>query len=222
MKFVDLLLDITLCLLIGYLGVLVYDFAHLAQRMKRAPAAFELTPQNSTGIVRILRGKETICTGTVVDDKTVITAGHCVAMETPFGMIINPDPIEVRANDNVPRRTFGKIHTISPQMDSAVLHGNFRPYSKFQLIDNIAVLSSLRDKTKKFLACGYPLSGDLYCTVVTYEDLFNFMWSVKGQLLPGMSGGPVLAPNGAIIGINDAVTGNTSIVSPIYNITKGF
>lgn len=218
---IDKLLAGTLVLLIAFLGILVHDA--LALRKRHAPKPpYPLTAEKATGIVRLLNGRHTTCTGSVVNDTTVITAGHCVAEETMMGIIVNPNPIEVRANDNIPRGTYGRVHSVSTQLDTAVIHGNFKPYAKFDVIDDIGTIQGMRNSNTRLLACGYPLGGDLYCTIVTYKDLINFQYLVKGQLLPGMSGGPVIAPDGSIIGINDAVTGNTSVISPTFNIKRGF
>lgn len=174
------------------------------------------------GVVRLMTPEgRTYCSGSVVNDSTVITAAHCVAQESMMGIEINKEPIEVRAEDGIARNTFGKVHYVSPQLDHAVLKGNFQTYNRFPIVDDIEELQRLR-KTTNLISCGYPMGGDLFCTHLNYTGPNFFMWSVNGVLIPGMSGGPVLTPDGRQIAINDAVTENTSVVSPIYNIHTGF
>lgn len=181
-----------------------------------------LPPQETGTIVRLVLDNNTYCSGAVVSDEVVITAGHCVITEIPFlGVSMNTNPIEIRASDNVPRQTYGKAIYYSPQLDHAIIKGNFSIYKKFKFIDDPAILTKIKDLRVPFTACGYPMGGELFCTVVTFNRTSLFMWKVNGILIPGMSGGPVLLPDGTEIGINDAVDEDGSIISPLYNIHRG-
>lgn len=211
----------TVCIL-GIGATLFSKAAHQPIGNIKENTVYTLPTTGVGGIVRLTNQGRTYCTGSVVNNTTVITAAHCVATDSPIGIIINTGPIEVRSDDNRPHNTFGKVRSLSMQLDQAVLHGNFAIYNKLDLIDDVATLQRHRNHEEPLLACGYALGGKLYCNKVTYHDLNNFMWSVDGVLLPGMSGGPVLTPDGSIIGINDAVSGNKSIISPTYNIRGGF
>jgi len=206
------------------LGLLLVDVTYIAYRVgyrQRSVAAPR--PTLLDGVVRLVTEEgRTYCSGSVVDDTTVITAGHCVIRQTFEGPALSAAPIEVRADDGVARNTFGKVNYFSPQLDQAVLKGNFSIYKKFKIIDNVAELTALRNRTTDLVACGYPMGGALHCSVLNYLYPDNFMWAVKGVLIPGMSGGPVFMPDGSQIAINDAVSGENSIVSPIYNIHQGF
>jgi hypothetical protein len=143
-------------------------------------------------------------------------------MDVPFvGTIVNEDPIEVRAADGASRGTYGRVAYVTTQLDHAVLKGNFSIYKKLPFIDDVNTITDLRNPRTNFVACGYPMGGELFCTIVNYNGTNFFMWSVDGVLLPGMSGGPFMTPDGTQIGINDAVNENNSIISPIYNIHGG-
>ena len=43
------------------------------------------------------------------------------------------------------------------------------------------------------------------------------MWILKGELLPGMSEGPMMMDDGTVIAINDAVENEFSVVVPLFN-----
>lgn len=168
----------------------------------------------------VLPDGRTFCSGSVVSNTIAITAGHCVTEETPFGVAVNPNPIEIRGSDNISRKTFGNVIYVVPQLDFALLRGNFDVYTKFKMIDDVQSILDVRDG-KPFFSCGYPLGGDLFCTKLKYKSTEMFMWSVEGVLIPGMSGGPVMTQDGHQFGINDAVDGDHAVISPIYNIMRG-
>jgi hypothetical protein len=192
------------------------------------PPAMTVVPSAASkkklgGVVRLMTPEgHTYCSGSVVNNTTIITAGHCVLDESPMGVSVKSDPIEVRAEDGIARGTYGRVHYLAPQLDQAVLKGNFRIYTKFNYTDDIGAIDKLRDMKTNFIACGYPMGGSLFCNTLNYVGPAYFMWQMRGLLLPGMSGGPVVTPDGKQIAINDAVTESSSVVSPIYNIHAGF
>lgn len=176
----------------------------------------------NSSIVRLVNDGRTFCTGTVINEHTVLTAAHCVIVETPFGAMLNPGPIEIRANDNLPRGSFAAPYYATPQMDQALLKGDFKGFTVRPYITNVQELTTLHPVGKKFISCGYPLGGDMFCNNTYYQDLTHFMWTVNGVLLPGMSGGPTMLEDGTVIAVNVAVGETFSIVSPIYNLESNF
>jgi hypothetical protein len=179
-------------------------------------------PPRLNPIVRLVRDNRTFCTGTVVDAYTIITAAHCVAQQSLFEMSINYEPIEIRAEDDRPIKVSARVYEVRMQLDQAILVGNFPMFEPKKIITDINELKELRVPGKKYMSCGYPLYGDLYCGETTYLHVTDFFISISGVLLPGMSGGPTMLPNGTMIAVNNAVTGDESIVSPIYNIDNIF
>ncbi len=173
-------------------------------------------------IVRLVKDGRTYCTGTVVSANLLITAAHCIMMETEFGSFPDDGPIDIRASDNKDINVTARMVFASPQMDQAMMTGDFRLFEPKKFISNPAALTAIKNKTIKanFTSCGYPLNGDLYCSETSFEKNDHFFWAVNGVLIPGMSGGPTMLPDGAVVAVNVAVSGELSIVSPIYNITK--
>lgn len=178
------------------------------------------TPDKYFSIVRLVNQGRTYCTGTVVSDNLIITAAHCVLVETPMGMMLRGDDIEIRPNTNVDVDVQAKVVYATPQMDQAMLTGDFSEFNHRKIITDPAILAKLGKSNKRFVSCGYPLNGDLYCNDMEFKDRNDFFWAVNGILIPGMSGGPTMLPNGDMVGVNVAVEKNNSIVSPIYNILK--
>ncbi len=174
-------------------------------------------------IVRLVFNGRTFCSGTVVDMHTIITAAHCVLSYIPLvGPALNTDPIEIRASDNKPLGVYAVAINASGQMDQAVLKGDFPMFEPRGFIADPGKLTVVRQQKSNFVTCGYPLYGDLFCTVTIYDNVDDFYWAVKGVLLPGMSGGPTMLPDGTVIAINSAVESDRSLVSPIYNINQMF
>src|ERR1700677_5060183 len=183
-------------------GGLVRDYYN----MRMAPG-----PEKYFSIVRLVQEGRTFCTGTVVSDDLIITAAHCVLIESPFGMTLRSDEIEIRPNTNVDVDVTAKVVYATPQMDQAMLMGDFSEFNHRKIITNPEALAKLGKANKKFVSCGYPLNGDLYCNDMEFKDRNDFFWAVNGVLIPGMSGGPTMLPNGDMVGVNVAVKKNNSI-----------
>ena len=170
-------------------------------------------------IVRLVMNNRTFCSGTVVSENLIITAAHCVLEETPLGLM-SRGSIEIRPDTNQDTGDMGAVTYATPQMDQAMLLGDFKDYKPRRMITEPEKLSDLRLKNTKFISCGFPLNGDLYCNETTFDKPEDFFWDVNGVLIPGMSGGPTMLPDGTVIAVNVAVHGDKSVISPIYNITK--
>lgn len=169
-------------------------------------------------IVRLTSEGRTFCSGTVINDTTIVTAAHCVTAQSLFGSTLSGETINIRQNANVDLGITAKATYADSKLDRALLTGDFSKLPKAKYLSNIKQLSALRIKDSSLVSCGYPLAGDLYCSEMTYLKLTNFMWLVHGLLLPGMSGGPTMLPDGTVVAVNTAVDEDNSIVSPLYNV----
>lgn len=172
-------------------------------------------------VVRLVRDGKTFCSGVVIDDSTILTAGHCLSLETPFGAyLMNPNPIEIRGPDNRPLAILARAAGLHPLLDRGILKGDFSSLPKSRYISDVEENVSHRVRGAKFIACGYPLGGELYCSNMVYLRDSGFLMEVLGVLIPGMSGGPVMLPDGRVIATNTSVAQETSQVSPIYGIDE--
>lgn len=175
-------------------------------------------------IVRLVRDGKTFCSGTVINAHTIVTAAHCILVPTPFGYyVLYPGPIEIRDKDDQPLGIIGQAYGASPQLDQGVLEGDFRNFRPRAFTADVKTLSSYRIPGAKFISCGYPQGAAFFCAEIQYSELSDFMWKTRGgTMLPGMSGGPVMLPDGTVIAVNVAVDGVKSVVSPIYNLNTLF
>lgn len=178
------------------------------------------SPKKYGSIVRIVRDGDTTCSGTVVSDHVVITAAHCILTVTPFGSFLELNGVEIRDQSNVPTDIMAHVVYATPQMDQAILVGDFTNFEHRSIITGFKPLTEIGSDGQKLVSCGYPLHGDLVCTPLVFKHKENFFWAVEGSLYPGMSGGPVMLPDGTVVAVNTAVEGQLSIVSPIYNLTR--
>ncbi len=168
-------------------------------------------------VVRLITNDgRTFCTGVVVSPNTVITAAHCIIEAVILGIPIFRSSFVTDSTFTVaPVAT--NITSASSQLDQATLHGNFSAFESRNVITDVATLNSKVEPGSSFVSCGYPLGGALFCSRQVYQGRINFMWLMKGVLLPGMSGGPMMLDDGTVIAINDAVQDDFSIVSPTFN-----
>lgn len=169
-------------------------------------------------IVRLTHDGRTFCTGTVIDEHTILTAAHCIVHEDLFGSVVDRSPIDIRTNENNPLGVYATPAWATMQMDQALLKGDFSAFEVRPYISDINKLITILKPGAKFTSCGYPLGGDLQCSSMVYVKPWIFMAAFKGVLLPGMSGGPTMLEDGTVVGTNDAGTEDYSIIVPTWNI----
>lgn len=156
-----------------------------------------------------------ICSGTVVSNKYVITAGHCITDREEGG--IDKDKVFVIQNSSKTISVDSKAVAMHPSMDYGLLMGDFTVFQKLEL-DPVSL--GFSGKLGPFVTCGFPLGGIDHCQAfpgplpfIGYQNAIG-----KVQLYPGMSGGPVMdLTTGYIVGINSAVGQDYSVFSPIVN-----
>lgn len=203
------LLKVSLVLIVVAMGLVVYSI--VAPSPVKDPTLYKKTG----AIVRLVYDDHTFCTGTIVSDHLLVTAAHCAAAQQAFGM-----PIEVRGQDNTPVGVYASINYASPQVDQAILVGDFTRFEHKRLHTNPDFLTAFGTKDRVLTSCGYPLNGDLYCSQTVFKKRYAFFWEVEGVLMPGMSGGPTMLSDGSVVAVNVAVEGPDSVVAPTYNLDK--
>jgi len=203
----------------------VFAFLVLIAAVSFTPISIKpAKPAKRDSIVRLVSETGgTFCSGVVIDDNTVITAAHCVIMQPlPFLPPMVRTGITLRNDDNIDLKTPVLTIRAWPQMDTAVLTGDFREFQHADYSGDVSYLLSVAHTGQKFKACGFPLGGKLYCSDLVFKGIRIFAWGAKGVLIPGMSGGPVFVCDYlgkcTVVAVNTAMNEDEAIVSPIYNI----
>jgi Trypsin len=183
-------------------------------------------PTNKLGsIVRLVDhdSGQTFCSGSVISDNLIVTAGHCLIQAGPFGLVsLKTEGIDIRTDENYNLNVSAKAVWITPQLDQGLLRGNFHRFEHRGIITDIHDILDTTKSRVPYVTCGYPMGGHLTCTYFQYERLDNFAWRGEGLLIPGMSGGPTMTKDGAIVGVNIAVDGPDALVSPVYNLDQEY
>lgn len=191
----------------------------LAPAPRRTAIVVDEPVDFTQSVVRLVNENRTFCSGTVVAPNVIVTAAHCLITTDEVGnQQINPNPIEIRTKNNRPLGVWARAVMVSPQMDQGLITGDFKKFVPRKFQSDVKSLIDQRLHNTNYISCGYPLGGSLVCTELKYLRMHNFMWAVDGILIPGMSGGPVMRPDGTVVAVNVAVSDEVAIISPIYNI----
>lgn len=195
---------------------LVFELCLLSFKLVIQSNTKDIYPPNAGSIVRLVIEERTYCSGTVIDDTTILTAAHCVVVtaQQPLTMA----RIEVRKADNAATGIFVSGASREARLDRAVLRGDFKSFQHSKYISDVGRSIASITVDSNYITCGYPLGGSLYCGKSTYLNNWDFMLAMQGVLIPGMSGGPTMLEDGTVIGINSAVLKDHILVAPTYNI----
>jgi S1-C subfamily serine protease len=167
------------------------------------------------------------CSGVVVSAGKILTAGHCVLAPNPFpGLIpdhISKKPIQIRTSDNIIVGVFAVPLNANSTTDIAVLVGDFTKFDIAEVEKDTLEIHNSFYKDKYIKACGFPYGGNFVCiTAVDTAKYSIYYGSYDGGLWPGMSGGPVFNKHGKIIGLNQAVSKDMNIYSPLVALEELF
>lgn len=172
------------------------------------PAMFKLTNEGRA-----------FCSATVLTKKLAITAAHCVLVQLPFGFTLN-DKLAAQslpAADGSTAATNVEVIDANPRADYALLKGDFSAFST--LVADDRPQSDILYHDYNLYTCGFPWGGTGVCYHITNPEKFVDQIKAKGQMIAGMSGGPVIDANtGIIYAVNTAVTDGYVVISPIINI----
>jgi len=153
------------------------------------------------------------CSGSVITDDRILTAAHCV-QGMPLGA-----KIEIRLEDGTAVDTYATEYIANGRADVAVIKGDFRLFKKMPYETDTQNIINSMTRSKHILLCGFPWGGKKICMETSEGIFYNFAFTFKSYLWPGMSGGPVIdEETGKIVGVNSAVNNDDAIVSPIVEI----
>lgn len=157
------------------------------------------------------------CSGTIVSDKYLATAAHCVQ-----DYLGNMSYIEVRDQHG---KSFNPIIIAlvagqDQRNDQAMLEGRFQEFDKMRMEHRPKpILNAFFRADNNIILCGYPYGGDLIC--LPFKNPRQYVFQIQGisSVYPGMSGGPVIdLHTNKVIAVNTAANESHVIVSPLTEI----
>lgn len=224
MKFVlENTLIAALILVIGFLGFNIVTGCSTAgkvQAVTKSGIDLMTNPGNVPGLVKLTTPEgRPFCSGFVVSNTQVVTAAHCVAQGTIFGVQVQQEvTIESIAKNFEKTIITAESKSVNLRQDSAIIIGDFSKFSKVKISTdpNADILAN----NYRLASCGFPYGGRPVCYTleqpVKMVDMIGFR---VGQMYAGMSGGPVIDLNtGTVYALNHAVAEGIVIVAPIVNL----
>ncbi len=173
--------------------------------------ASSLATQNELGGIVALYNDQGnfFCSGFVVDDKTVVTATHCIGATTD-------NVVGVVSGGQV---TLGQFTHFNSRTDIAIIQGDFSKFSKFEVEMDPAKDALVNQNDVVLVSCGYPYGGKPVCYRLSELVKYVDMTAATGQMYAGMSGGPVIdLKTGKVYGVNHAVTIGKVVFAPTVNL----
>lgn len=153
------------------------------------------------------------CSGTVVSSTRIVTAAHCLGGSVLAGPAAG---FEVRGADSAPIGVFAKVAGADFRSDQAVLSGDFRLFDTRHLQTSPAeIIRRMATPGRKFIVCGYPYAGPLFCSPIVDIQQWSFQFAGRGYMYPGMSGGPMID-----LETNEIIAVNTGVMISTEGDTK--
>ncbi len=152
------------------------------------------------------------CSGTVISDKYVLTAGHCVV--NTLGKIKSENLYVV--SDNLLDVKIGTAVASESQSDLALIEGDFSSFNKMKVLINPNDLDITQSEYK---TCGYPRGDRLTCVKTKITGNSFFQLKGQGLIYPGDSGGPTIdTKNNIVIAVSTAVDNDGILLSPAVGL----
>lgn len=167
------------------------------------------------------------CSGFIISEHYVLTAGHCLADSSPFGPAsLSLDEIQVRDKDGQIIDEAALPAGVNPRLDWGIVRGNFKDQMVVPiLVEELPVIGSFSPIVDPiYMGCGFPMGQkQMFCSRVTPMGLNGFMIEGPGAFFPGMSGGPVIGQTEMkIVGIISYATQGRVGFAPLIGILADF
>lgn len=152
------------------------------------------------------------CSGSVVSNKYILTAGHCLDGDFARG------DLKIYTKNGQDSGATGQAAALSRSSDIGLILGDFSKFRKAQ-VSRIGIIGH----TGPFVTCGSPHGDPMICVPYQPISTADFMIAGKSFLYKGMSGGPVYDEStGEIVAVNSRVSGPGSLVAPTVAVFGQF
>lgn len=200
----------------------VLNYPQQVQAIDNLPAFEEPSPEDmrdktkNEALVSIEVNGRFQCSATVISNRYVLTAAHCLVEGSSRSLIKRSIKIISLSGESVE----AKAAAVNLRADYGLITGDFTGFNKFPIDTDPAHDVLITDPMAQLLLCGFPWGATRVCygTQSPVQKYYEFL-AVAGQLYPGMSGGPVINRNtNMIVAVNSAVTNGAVIVAPIIGL----
>lgn len=194
----------------------ILAFSLLGKKGSPIPAISAVLPPvagKASAMVRILTEEgKFFCSGSVISDGLVLTAGHCISGRPVIiqSIVVNPGDKNVVV-DGVPLMANGRA-------DYGLITGNFVDFAHLNIQTDPT--SDILYFPSEYVMCGNPWGSSPVCypTQRKIKKYFDCIIT-EGQLYPGMSGGPVIdLKTGLVVAVNSAVGADGVLVCPLVGL----
>lgn len=191
-------------------------------------------PRAYSALVRLLDAKGGFfCSGTVISDDYVLTAAHCLMDHEGLfpGMVSTKIFVESLPAASATSLALGlppvstkveaRAAALNQRADYALIRGDFHAFTHQPI--NFDPGTDIAAHTSILMVCGFPWGaakdGGMCYTERTHADSYGFKMVAKGEMYPGMSGGPVVdVLTGVVVAVNTGVEGEMIVLSPLIGL----